>query len=282
MMWNSRTMMWSSRPMMWNSRKMMWNSRPMMWNSRPMMWNSRKMMWNSRHIQNKQTRECLNPCKQWSTLEHNQWVWKRQMIRGGINSGSTEPAPLTPGLWEDTEIFSVAMATANQEHRVMDYIIFGYFAFQIPSTLIFDTQGVYSDSLYPSMFKSLRSHYLETYRDPFLADAWKHPWYLSICLVEHFIEMPFFFWAAYVYFYYGAQKKPCVLIPSMLYSVHTITAVLSVWFMAIGADFSHSDALAPRTMGERIKLCTAYAPFFFMSFVILFDSCGLSRKQKLD
>ncbi|KAI8783240.1 transmembrane protein 97 [Biomphalaria glabrata] len=175
------------------------------------------------------------------------------------------------------------MTNSDQsERRTMDCVFFAYFLFQIPSTLFFDTQGVYSESLYPSMFKSLRSHYLETYRDPFLADAWRHPWYLSVCLVEHFIEMPFFFWAAYTYYYYGALKKPSIIFPSILYAAHTVTAILGIWFMAIGADFSQSEAMAPRNMGERIKLCTAYAPFFIMSCLILFDGWRLSRKQKVE
>ncbi|KAH9502376.1 Transmembrane protein 97 [Bulinus truncatus] len=134
-------------------------------------------------------------------------------------------------------------ATKNLEkifprHRLMDYVICGYFVFQVPSTLLFDTQAVYTESLYPSALKSVRSYYLEAYKDPFFADAWKHPWYLSMCLVENFIEVPFYFWAAWNFCIHGALKKPLVIVPSMLYAIHTLTAILAIWFMAIGADFS--------------------------------------------
>ncbi|RUS87831.1 hypothetical protein EGW08_004430 [Elysia chlorotica] len=115
------------------------------------------------------------------------------------------------------------MPPRKQNYRVLDYVFFIYFLAQIPSTIFFDTQGVYPEWLYPSFNKtqlgdpleqppprlllisvhpqlqSMKAHYLETYRDPFLADAWEHPWYLAVCLTEHYIEVPFFFWATFAY-----------------------------------------------------------------------------------
>ncbi|CAL1544482.1 unnamed protein product [Lymnaea stagnalis] len=173
------------------------------------------------------------------------------------------------------------MPKSGDVYRKIDYLFFVYFVMQIPTTILFDTQGVYSASLYPGWLKAVREHYLETYRDPFLADAWKHPWYLSICLVEHMIEIPFFFWAATCY-YYGALNRPNILIPSIIYAVHTITAVLGVWAMALGAEFNQAQALAPRNLGERLTLCSAYAPFFFIPLINVLDSWRLSLKVKKD
>ncbi|CAG5123596.1 unnamed protein product [Candidula unifasciata] len=169
----------------------------------------------------------------------------------------------------------------SSQHRGIDYLMFGYFLMQIPTTLLFDTQGVYPEWLYPSWLKAVRSHYLESYRDPFLADAWKHPWYLSICLVEHFFEIPFFVWATVCY-YYGAKARPQIIIPSILYCSHTITVVLSIWAMALGSDFSHETALAPRNTAERLKLCSAYLPFFIVPMINLIDSIRLAWKAKSD
>uniref|UniRef100_A0A0B6ZSX5 Sigma intracellular receptor 2 n=1 Tax=Arion vulgaris TaxID=1028688 RepID=A0A0B6ZSX5_9EUPU len=165
------------------------------------------------------------------------------------------------------------------QHRTIDYIFFGYFLFQIPSTLFMDTQAVYSKWLYPSWMKAIPYYYMENYRDPFLANAWKHPWYLSFCLLEHYFGIPFFFWATKSY-YYGALTRPRIIIPAVIYSSHTITVILAVWTTTLIADFSKYEELAPRTFNERLILCSAYAPFFIISLVLLIDSIKLSWKQK--
>ncbi|GFR75071.1 transmembrane protein 97 [Elysia marginata] len=169
--------------------------------------------------------------------------------------------------------------TLPERYRVIDYVFFAYFLMQIPSTIFFDTQGVYPESLYPSFLKSLKAHYLETYRDPFLANAWQHPWYLAVCLTEHFIEVPFFFWATFAY-WKGALNKPSVVLPSLIYSVHTATAVASIFSMALLEDFSGYKALAPRNFGERLKLCSAYAIFFIVSVVNIIDGVRLLWPKK--
>ncbi|XP_059171951.1 sigma intracellular receptor 2-like [Physella acuta] len=171
------------------------------------------------------------------------------------------------------------MAPPGSDHRKIDYLFFGYFFMQIPSTILFDSQGLLPEYFYPGFLRSLRQHYLESYRDPFLANPWGHPWYLSICLLEHSIELPFFFWAAYCY-YYGAMKKPAVVLPSILYGVHTVTAVLAIWCTALAADFSAYADPAPRSPVERLKLCSAYAPFFFIPLCNIYDSCTLALKEK--
>ncbi|KAK3790807.1 hypothetical protein RRG08_038298 [Elysia crispata] len=166
-------------------------------------------------------------------------------------------------------------------YRILDYVFFIYFLAQIPSTIFFDTQGVYPQRLYPSFLQSMKAHYLETYRDPFLADAWQHPWYLAVCLTEHFLEVPFFFWATYAY-WKGALNKPSVVLPALIYSVHTVTAVTSIFHMALLEDFSDYKALAPRNLEERFKLCSAYAIFFIVSFINIIDGVRLLWKCKID
>ncbi|GFO08703.1 transmembrane protein 97 [Plakobranchus ocellatus] len=167
----------------------------------------------------------------------------------------------------------------TQAHRKIDYLFFTYFLLQIPSTIFFDTQGVYPEWIYPSFLKSLRTHYLESYRDPFLENAWHHPWYLAVCLVEHFIEVPFFFWATYAY-WFGALNKPSIVVPSLLYSVHTVTAILSIWSMALLQDFTDYKVPAPRNTQERFKLCSAYAIFFIVSAINAIDCARLLLNKK--
>ena len=48
--------------------------------------------------------------------------------------------------------------------------------------------------------QSIKHNYLRYIKDPFYADAWQHPWYLAFCLTEHYLEMPFFFFAVYAYY----------------------------------------------------------------------------------
>jgi len=158
--------------------------------------------------------------------------------------------------------------------RMIDTCLLGYFVFQIPSTIFFDSQAVYPASWYPSFLKSMRDNYIHDFKDVFLANAWSNPWYLAICMVEHYIEMPFFFFAAYAY-YKGALQVPSVLLPSLIYSVHTLTAILGVWFMALLSDFSQYSPPAPATLGDRLKLCGAYLPFVIFCFICMIDSLML-------
>ena len=80
----------------------------------------------------------------------------------------------------------------------------------------------------------------------------------------------------------GALNKPSVVLPALIYSVHTVTAVTSIFHMALLEDFSDYKALAPRNLEERFKLCSAYAIFFIVSFINIIDGVRLLWKCKID
>ena len=57
-----------------------------------------------------------------------------------------------------------------------------------------------------------------------------------------------------------------------MYSTQLVTATSSVILMALMADFSSSEALAPTNFFHRLKLAGMYAFFFFSCLLILLDA----------
>ncbi|KAK7473433.1 hypothetical protein BaRGS_00035309, partial [Batillaria attramentaria] len=49
--------------------------------------------------------------------------------------------------------------------------------------------------------RAIHTHHVEVWRDPWLANTWRHPWYFSICAWEATCHVPFYFVAAYAYYH---------------------------------------------------------------------------------
>ncbi|KAL8611591.1 hypothetical protein ACOMHN_060860 [Nucella lapillus] len=157
---------------------------------------------------------------------------------------------------------------------VLDKVFLGYYLFQIVSTLGLDMQGTLPAFLYPSWVKYFHTHHLETWRDPWLANTWDHPWYLSICMWEYFLHVPFYFVAAYCYYcrINNTDRCPWIRTPVIMYCTQTMTAVSSVVLMALFADFTHTTALAPESLFQRLKLAGMYGTFFVFCLLNLLDA----------
>ncbi|CAG5136289.1 unnamed protein product [Candidula unifasciata] len=174
----------------------------------------------------------------------------------------------------------VVIPSRTTKHRPIDYVLCGYYFCQLVCTTLMDTQGVYPEWLYPDFLKAVYHHYLDVYHDPFLRNAWKYPWFLSMCLVEHVIGLPFFAWASYSY-YYGALNRPQIIIPGMIYSTYAIGCVVAVNAMVILEDFSSYGEGAPQTTGHRLLLCFVYTVILGFFLINVIDSYYLTMNAIL-
>lgn len=91
--------------------------------------------------------------------------------------------------------------------RPLDWIFFCYFTSHIPITLLIDLQSLYPEWIIPDILKKVYTAYVQTVGDPFMDTS--RPlayWFRSFSLCEAFLQLPFFFFAAYGVFK-GIKKK---------------------------------------------------------------------------
>ncbi|XP_046563281.1 sigma intracellular receptor 2-like [Haliotis rubra] len=155
--------------------------------------------------------------------------------------------------------------------RSLDTLFIAFYVFEAVSTIFFDTQQLLPSYLYPKPLTDLFQWYTQHFRDPYMANARNMPWFASFCIVEFITHIPFFFFAIYAY-YKGPSKCPWIRIPVIMYCVQIITFVTAVEAGVFFDDFSKSKLLAPRNLGERLKLGTNYSLFFFVPLTNLLDA----------
>lgn len=158
---------------------------------------------------------------------------------------------------------------------ILDKVAFGYYMFQIVSTICLDMQGTLPAFLYPSWVRWFHAHHVESWKDPFLANTWDHPWYFSICAWEYCLQVPFFFVAAQAYWQriQGTEQCSWIRIPVIMYCTQTITAVSGVMMMALMEDFTrYTSPNVPSGLVERLKLACMYSLFFWFCVLHLLDA----------
>jgi hypothetical protein len=82
--------------------------------------------------------------------------------------------------------------------RPLDWIFFCYFTSHIPITLFIDLQALYPQWIIPEILKKVYASYVYTMGDPFMDMS--RPlayWFRSFAYCEAFLQLPFFFFAAY-------------------------------------------------------------------------------------
>ncbi|XP_041378961.1 sigma intracellular receptor 2-like [Gigantopelta aegis] len=158
-----------------------------------------------------------------------------------------------------------------KSRRVVDVVLSGYFVWQVVSTILFDTQCLLPAWIYPKPLQNLYHWYLNGHRDPFLGATPSFPWYMSTCVVEFTLQIPFFVVAAYAY-YKGAANCRWIRIPAIISSTHMLTSIISVLIMAMFEDFSSFTVPAPRTTSERLKLASVYFAYLIMTLISLFEA----------
>ena len=83
-------------------------------------------------------------------------------------------------------------------NRPMDWVLFLYFSSHIPITIFFDLQNLYPQWIIPTFFQQLHGTYMALLNDPFMDKTIPVKWWFKIfSLCEAFLQLPFFFFAAY-------------------------------------------------------------------------------------
>jgi hypothetical protein len=83
-------------------------------------------------------------------------------------------------------------------NRPIDWILFVFFTSHIPITIFFDLQAIYSRDLVPLFLRQVNGTYIKLLADPFMNTSLPIKyWFSSFIYCEAFLQLPFFFFAAY-------------------------------------------------------------------------------------
>ncbi|KAM5215712.1 sigma intracellular receptor 2 [Hipposideros larvatus] len=151
--------------------------------------------------------------------------------------------------------------------RGLEWLLGLYFLSHVPITLLVDMQAVLPRELYPVEVRNLVTWYAKEFKDPLLQNP--PPWFKSFLFCELVFQLPFFPIATYAFF-----KGSCkwIRIPSIVYSVHTMTTLIPILSTFLFEDFSKANgvkAQGPKTFHERLTLIAIYAPYFLIPLMLL-------------
>ena len=134
------------------------------------------------------------------------------------------------------------------------YII--YFVTHIPITICVDMQGLFPH-IYPAKLTNMFSWYISTYNDPLMASP--PVWLRTFLILEAFVQLPFFFWAAYCL----CQRLNVIRIPMVAYGAHVATTVAPI-LMEFIMD-------ADLTKNEKATLVSFYSPYLVIPLMLLWE-----------
>lgn len=153
--------------------------------------------------------------------------------------------------------------------RTVDYIYILYFGSHIPIAICFDSQAVLPKWLYPEMFQNAVDWYTHEFHDSMMA----HPpaWFQTFIWFEILIQLPFFFVALYAY-WKGVSRCQWIRLPIVVYSTHTLTALICIYNHIFFNNFSNEIYPGPSTLTERMMLALFYFPYFIVPLMLFVDS----------
>ncbi|KAI7908132.1 uncharacterized protein BX663DRAFT_493083 [Cokeromyces recurvatus] len=148
--------------------------------------------------------------------------------------------------------------------RPIDWILFCYFISHIPITIFFDLQNLYPEWLLPTFLSQVHGSYIALLADPFMDRSRETMWWFkSFSLCEAFLQLPFFFFAAY-----GLLKdKSWVRLPLAVYGAHVMTTVIPCL-----VEVMFNQEYYGLTNLQRNCILFLYFPYFLIPLVGLVDS----------
>ncbi|XP_038046609.1 sigma intracellular receptor 2-like [Patiria miniata] len=150
--------------------------------------------------------------------------------------------------------------------RVLEWVIVLYFTSHILITICVDSQMILPSRLFPQGLRDILTDHCERFKDPLTCTPDPHPWFLSFVYGECLLQFPFFFVAVYA-FYKGSCKW--IRIPSIIYSVHTMTTLQAILSQILFQDFTNSPSPGPTTTQERLLLSLFFWPYAILPLCIL-------------
>jgi len=160
----------------------------------------------------------------------------------------------------------------------------GFFASHIFITLFVDGQALLSPRLFPAPLKSMLAWYVETMKDPLMANASELVWFQSLVACELVFQVPFFFAACYFLWSRGSgggggDSGSRGVYPEwfrywcIAYGSHTATTmvpILATLLLAVPENPDDADATTTTTtLTERISLVAVYLPYLVFPACIL-------------
>ncbi|KAG0748804.1 hypothetical protein G6F57_004858 [Rhizopus arrhizus] len=146
--------------------------------------------------------------------------------------------------------------------RTVDWILYCYFLSHIPITLLLDLQAIYPPNWVPQPLLDITTRYIDILNDP-LMNPIKNVhmyWFKSFVFCEAFLQLPFFFVAAYGVYH----KKLWIRLPLVVYGTHVATTVIPCLAeIAWGSKLNYFQ-----TFG----LLSLYLPYFLIPLLAIIDS----------
>ncbi|KAI8355973.1 transmembrane protein 6/97 [Mortierella sp. GBAus27b] len=167
---------------------------------------------------------------------------------------------------------SVSSARVPLTSRPKDLIMFIYFAIHIPTTALMDIVPLYPAFMTPYIQPLIKftEYYVETYRDPFIADR-SLVWFNTFLHMEGLIQLPIFVYAAWAL--YHNQRNVALWI--CIYSAHVMTTVLPcLTTLNFGKD---SDFPFLVTDSQKTFLTCLYTPWLLFPLWMLYECYGRVR-----
>ncbi|KAG0355841.1 transmembrane protein 6/97 [Gamsiella multidivaricata] len=162
---------------------------------------------------------------------------------------------------------SVSSSRVPLTARPKDLIMFIYFAMHIPTTALVDVVPLYPASVAPYIqpLIKLNEYYVDTYRDPFIADR-SLVWFNTFLHMEGLIQLPMFIYCAWALYH----NKRSVALWICIYSAHVITTVLPcLTTLNFGKP---SDFPFHITDAQKLFLTSLYTPWVVFPLWMLYES----------
>ena len=184
----------------------------------------------------------------------------------------------------------------NNKLRTVDWILYCYFLSHIPITLLLDLQAIYPPNWVPQPLLDITTRYIDILNDP-LMNPIKNVhmyWFKSFVFCEAFLQLPFFFVAAY-----GVYHSKLIIYTPLTYNIHFLyqknfgfdyhqqvsisiedIRVTTYAFLVYGTHVATTviPCLAEIAWGSKLNyfqtfgLLSLYLPYFLIPLLAIIDS----------
>ncbi|KAF9359152.1 Transmembrane protein 97 [Mortierella sp. AD094] len=153
--------------------------------------------------------------------------------------------------------------------------MFGYFVVHIPATLLIDIVPLYPSFVSPYIQPLIKftEYYIETYKDPFIADR-SLVWFNTFLHMEGLVQLPMFIYSAWAL--YHNKKSAALWI--CIYAAHVVTTVLPcLMTLNLGKP---SDFPFDISDSQKMFLTCLYTPWLVLPLWMLYECFNRVRANE--